>query len=185
MSYLKKVQWLTLPFLSLTLLSSVLGLVLYIPYRGVHPLEPIACAVFVSIVAMVISGGYHRYFAHKTFHCHPALKIFYLVVGAAAFQQSALVWAADHRMHHRYVDTDRDPYSIKKGFWWAHVGWIFAAGHRLEDWRSVPDLSRLRNVAPPPWVRLRWPGPSAFRWPCLAIGRPVGVLLWAGLLRAS
>ena len=32
----------------------------------------------------------------------------------------------DHRAHHRYVDTDKDPYSAAKGFWYAHIGWMLA-----------------------------------------------------------
>ena len=30
-------------------------------------------------------------------------------------------------MHHRFVDTDLDPYSIKKGFWFAHMGWMLSS----------------------------------------------------------
>ena len=35
-----------------------------------------------------------------------------------------LKWSSDHRIHHRKLDTDDDPYSITKGFWHAHIGWI-------------------------------------------------------------
>ena len=31
---------------------------------------------------------------------------------------------AGHRAHHRYVDTDKDPYAAIKGFWYAHIGWM-------------------------------------------------------------
>lgn len=30
-----------------------------------------------------------------------------------------------HRIHHRFTDTEDDPYTIKKGFFFAHIGWIF------------------------------------------------------------
>src|SRR5262245_41108501 len=109
----KRIQWLTLPILSVTLLGGMIGLAFYIPKHGVHPVEPIFCFTFVFLVAMVVSGGYHRYFAHRTFEAHPLLKLYYLIMGCAALQQSALVWASDHRFHHRYVDTDKDPYNIK------------------------------------------------------------------------
>ncbi len=189
MSFLRKIEWLTLPFLSLTLLCSILGLAIYIPRHGVHPLEPIATAVFVFVVAMVVSGGYHRYFAHKTFQCHPALKLFYLIVGAAAFQQSALVWAADHRYHHRFVDTDKDPYNIKKGFWYAHVGWLLTKdpGHRDQLAEIAPDLVADKWVM---WQHRYWIWlslPLAIGLPLalgLMIDRPFGMLLWAGVLRA-
>ena len=186
--FIKKIQWFTFPFLSLTVILGVGGLVYYIPRYGVHPLEPIACAVYVFVVAMVISGGYHRYFAHKTFQCHSILKVFYLIVGAAAFQQSALVWASDHRFHHRYVDTDKDPYNIKKGFWWAHVGWMLAKDpeSRSTLLDNVPDLAKDKWVMGQHkywvWISI----PLAFGIPLLIgflIGRPMGMLLWAGILR--
>ncbi|MBI2340553.1 MAG: acyl-CoA desaturase [Deltaproteobacteria bacterium] len=185
---LKKVQWFTLPFLLLTVFIAFGGLAFYIPRYGVHPLEPIVCAVYVFIIAMVVSGGYHRYFAHKTFQCHPILKVFYLIVGAAAFQQSALVWASDHRFHHRYVDTDKDPYNIKKGFWWAHIGWQLAKDpeSRSTLLDNVPDLAKdkwvMRQHKYWIWVSI----PLAFGIPLLIgllIGRPMGMLLWAGILR--
>ncbi len=188
MSFLKKIQWLTLPFFSLSLLMSAVGLAVYIPLYGVHPLEPIVCAAYVFIVAMVVSGGYHRYFAHKAFECHPLLKIFYLIMGCAAYQQSALVWASDHRFHHRYVDTEKDPYNIQKGFWWAHIGWVLAKDpeSRSTLLQNVPDLAKDKWVR---WQHKYWLWisiPLALGIPLLIgilIGRPVGMLLWAGLLR--
>ncbi|KAI9137961.1 hypothetical protein BKA69DRAFT_1094648 [Paraphysoderma sedebokerense] len=29
-----------------------------------------------------------------------------------------------HRAHHRYTDTDQDPYSAQKGLWHCHIGWL-------------------------------------------------------------
>jgi len=187
-SWLKKIQWLTLPFLALTLLGSVVGLALYIPRYGIHPLEPIFCFSFVAIVAWVVSSGYHRYFAHKTFQCHPALKIFYLILGCSAFQQSALVWASDHRFHHRYVDTEQDPYNIKKGFWWAHVGWVLTDDpkSRATLLNNVPDLAKDKWVM---WQHKYWIWlslPLSLGLPLFLgflIGRPVGMFLWGSLLR--
>ena len=43
---------------------------------------------------------------------------------AASVQNSALAWSADHRLHHARTDSDSDPYDIRRGFWWAHVGWV-------------------------------------------------------------
>jgi len=188
MTFVKEFKWVTIPFLSLTPLLSAAALLYYIPRYGVHPLEPIVCAVYVMIVALVVSGGYHRYFAHKTYQCHPFLKIFYLVVGCAALQQTALVWATDHRMHHRYVDTEKDPYNIQKGFWWAHMGWLFAKdpAHRDRMALIAPDLAKDPWVM---WQHKHWIWISVLLTAGLPlfvgflIDRPFGMLLWAGLLR--
>jgi stearoyl-CoA desaturase (Delta-9 desaturase) len=79
----------------------------------------LGCATSVSI-----TGGYHRLFAHRSYSAKPWVKIFYLLFGGASFQGSVLKWATDHRRHHRYVDTEKDPYNINQGFFYAHIGWL-------------------------------------------------------------
>ena len=71
-----------------------------------------------------ITVGYHRMFAHRAFCAHWPTRLFILLCGTSAFQGSCLWWARDHRAHHRYVDTDKDPYNSKRGFFWAHMGWL-------------------------------------------------------------
>jgi len=46
-------------------------------------------------------------------------------MGTGAFEGSVFNWCLDHRAHHRFTDTDKDPYNANKGFWWSHVGWLF------------------------------------------------------------
>ncbi|MBY0384245.1 fatty acid desaturase, partial [bacterium] len=60
------------------------------------------------------------------------VRFFYLLFGAGAFQNSARKWVIDHRLHHRYVDDEKDPYSINKGFWYAHFFWMCVK----EEWRE-------------------------------------------------
>jgi stearoyl-CoA desaturase (delta-9 desaturase) len=40
----------------------------------------------------------------------------------------------------RYTDTDKDPYTIKKGFWYAHLGWLL--WHREAPKSDIRDLQR-------------------------------------------
>ncbi|KAJ5444012.1 Acyl-CoA desaturase [Penicillium daleae] len=54
---------------------------------------------------------------------HP-LKLVFAIIGAGAGQDTIKKWCRDHRAHHRYVDTDKDPYSMSKGFFHAHIGWV-------------------------------------------------------------
>lgn len=92
-----------------------------------------------------ITAGYHRLFSHKAYQAHPWLERIVLFLATLAFQASALVWCHDHRLHHKHVDTDEDPYSIKKGFWYAHVGWIFA-NKRAFNPKVVRDLEKNPRV---------------------------------------
>ena len=73
------------------------------------------------------------------------------LLGTLALQGSILQWSFEHRKHHAHVDTDEDPYSIKKGFWYAHVLWLFEPSRPLDE-KWVTDLVRR------PWLRAqhRW-----------------------------
>jgi stearoyl-CoA desaturase (delta-9 desaturase) len=103
---------------------------------------------FLYLNGMSITGGYHRLWAHKAYDAKPALKGFYALWGAGALQNSILVWASDHRRHHRHVDdNDRDPYSAGRGLWFSHVGWM------LREYPSYqPDLSNAKDLQRDPIV---------------------------------
>jgi stearoyl-CoA desaturase (delta-9 desaturase) len=100
-------------------------------------------AVFVFYLAatgLSITGGYHRLFAHCSYDTHRVIKLFYLLFGAAACQNSALKWAADHRYHHRFVDQEADPYNIRLGFFYAHIGWVFLKRPENSSFDNARDL---------------------------------------------
>ncbi len=78
----------------------------------------------VFAIGTAISAGYHRLFSHRAFQASAPVRFLLLVFGAASFENSALKWSSDHRVHHKHVDTPRDPYAIQNGFWFAHWGWV-------------------------------------------------------------
>ncbi|NCN27058.1 acyl-CoA desaturase [bacterium] len=94
------------------------------------------------VEGLAITAGYHRLFAHRSYKANPLVRFFVLFLGAGAMQNSALMWAHDHRIHHRHEDTEKDPYNIKKGFWWAHMGWIFFASN--SNWAEENAPSDLK-----------------------------------------
>jgi stearoyl-CoA desaturase (delta-9 desaturase) len=69
----------------------------------------------------------------------PVVEAVLLFFGSMATEGSALRWSYDHRYHHAFVDTDKDPYSIKKGFWYAHFGWMLEKQKPIEN-KVVADL---------------------------------------------
>ena len=99
---------------------------------------------FLVANGMAITGGYHRLWAHRTYEAHWSLKLFYLVFGTMAMQNSVLVWCSGHRTHHLHVDDEeRDPYSARRGFWFSHIGWMlrdYPSGR--PDFSNVADLKR-------------------------------------------
>lgn len=144
--------------------------------------------VFLFASGLSITGGYHRLWAHRAYEARLPLRVFYMLFGAQALQNSILVWCAMHRVHHRFVDdVERDPYSIKRGFWYAHMGWM------LRDYPSQAiDYSNARDLERDPVVMFQhrhYLGLALFMnigLPLLvgvAAGDPWGLLLVAGLLR--
>jgi stearoyl-CoA desaturase (delta-9 desaturase) len=112
--------------------------------HGYHALAWILFMLFLGANGMAITCGYHRLFAHRTYEAHPVLKLAYLLFGAMALQNSALNWAAGHRVHHRFIDDpERDPYCARRGFWFSHIGWMLRSYPSGEpDFSVVRDLKR-------------------------------------------
>ena len=100
--------------------------------------------VLCFITGISITGGYHRFWAHRSYEASRPLQIFYMLFGAMSLQNSILIWASMHRVHHKNVDdVDHDPYSIKRGFWFAHIGWMLRdyPSQKL-DFGNVQDLQK-------------------------------------------
>lgn len=97
--------------------------------------------ILLYLTGLSITAGYHRLYSHTTYKTRPIVEAILLFFGTMAAQGSALRWAFDHRNHHAFVDTDRDPYSIKKGFWYAHFLWILEKPKVIEN-KVVSDLLR-------------------------------------------
>ena len=135
----RKNNWVNIIFFAVTTLVGLIGAPLYIYKYGVTVSEMALFVFFVVITPLSITVGYHRLFAHATYKTNAAIRFLLLFFGAAAFEQSALEWSSQHLDHHRYVDTDRDPYCIKKGFFYAHMGWMLFWKHET-DYDNVKSL---------------------------------------------
>jgi stearoyl-CoA desaturase (delta-9 desaturase) len=136
-----KIVWRNILFFLFTALVALIGCPIYAIHHGVSAPIIGLTLFYLAATGMGITVGYHRFFAHATYKAHPIVKNLLLFFGAAAFEQSALEWSSQHRDHHRYVDTDRDPYDIKKGFFYAHMGWLMFWEHHV-DYSNAHDLAK-------------------------------------------
>jgi stearoyl-CoA desaturase (delta-9 desaturase) len=80
--------------------------------------------IYYYATGMGITAGYHRYWAHRSYQATLPLQIYLALVGAGAIQGSIKWWSRGHRAHHRWTDTDKDPYSAHRGFLFSHFGWM-------------------------------------------------------------
>lgn len=138
------INWAVSAVLGLTFIAAITIVPWYGLTHGYNGWSWLFFAIFVVLNGIGIGSGYHRLWSHRTYDAHPLLQWFLAIVGGMALQNSIIVWSARHRVHHRDVDdNEKDPYSIGRGFWFAHVGWM------LREYRSgkvdlsvVPDLQK-------------------------------------------
>ena len=130
-----------------------------VPFLAVHAgsllvlwtgVSPTAAAVGLAtlLVRMFgLTGGYHRYFCHRSFKTTRLFQFVLGWLGAAAAQRGPLWWAGHHRRHHRHSDTEADvhPPGVK-GFLWAHVGWVLCPANDRTRMEWVPDLARVPEL---------------------------------------
>jgi stearoyl-CoA desaturase (delta-9 desaturase) len=136
----RPVVWGNVAFLTLLPLATVVAVPWYALTRGVGWVEIAACLGMWVVTGLSVTAGYHRLFAHRAYDAPAAVRAVFAVVGAGAYENSVISWAAAHRYHHRHVDTDDDPYNAQEGFWYSHMGWIMIEGPKHDDTANVPDL---------------------------------------------
>jgi stearoyl-CoA desaturase (delta-9 desaturase) len=184
----QRVYWPTTLFLIITPLIAFIFVPIYFVIEG-FPLGILVMAlIFAGLTNLSITAGYHRLFAHRSYEARALIRAFFLLIGASAWQGSALKWSADHRKHHAKVDSDEDPYSITKGFWHAHMGWLFYkesvdqiphAADLERDWmiraqhKYYIPIAILMSFAVPAWIGYFMGAP----WAGLMIGGLLRVVL--------
>ncbi|MEU4519083.1 acyl-CoA desaturase [Amycolatopsis sp. NPDC024027] len=140
-------------------------------------------AGFYFLTGLGVTIGFHRYFTHGAFKAGRGLRIALAVTGSMAMQGPVIGWVADHRRHHAFADRDGDPHSpwrygtsaaaLAKGFWHAHMGWLFDR-EKTNAQRFAPDLLADRDV-----VRIdRW-------FPALTVVTLLSPALIGGLVTMS
>ncbi len=137
----KKIHWPVFSFLVgyhiFLALALPIYFLFYTPSLGII----VSSAILASLSGIAITSGYHRLYSHSCYKTNPVVEAFFLFFASLATQGSALRWCHDHRLHHAYVDTDKDPYSVKKGLFHAHMLWMFYRGNEIDP-KVISDLSR-------------------------------------------
>ena len=147
---------------------------------GFDAFEIIWCVVLLFATGLSITAGYHRLWAHRAYEAHPILKVFFMLFGAMSLQNSILIWASMHRIHHKHVDDeDHDPYSARRGLWFSHIGWM------LKNYpSSALDYSNARDLKEDPIVMFQHRHYLALAL-AMNFGLPILLGLWHGDLWGS
>ncbi|KAM3557771.1 hypothetical protein MY1884_004335 [Beauveria asiatica] len=185
-NWYQHINWLNVTFILFVPLIGLISAYLY----PAHLYTIIFAVVYYFNAGLGITAGYHRLWAHSCYKARLPLKIYLAACGLGAAQGSILWWSRGHRAHHRYTDTDKDPYSVQKGFWYSHIGWMVLRQNPKRIGRAdVTDLDEDPVVV---WQHRHYiPGVLV-----MALGLPTvvcglgwgdwrGGLVYAGVLRAS
>lgn len=109
----------------------------------------VLCAFMFITRMLAVTGGYHRYFSHRSYKTSRWFQFVLAFWAMTSGQKGVLWWAAHHRHHHKYSDTKDDIHSpILRGFWWAHMGWVLCKKYLPTREENVRDLAK--------YPELRW-----------------------------
>uniref|UniRef100_A0A3Q0TI74 stearoyl-CoA 9-desaturase n=1 Tax=Amphilophus citrinellus TaxID=61819 RepID=A0A3Q0TI74_AMPCI len=120
------IVWRNVISMSLLHAGAVYGLFV-IPSASRLTLLWTALCFFIS--ALGVTAGAHRLWSHRSYKATLPLRIFLGVANSMAFQNDIFEWARDHRVHHKYSETDADPHNAVRGFFFAHIGWLLVRKH--------------------------------------------------------
>ncbi|KAF9538409.1 hypothetical protein EC957_006784 [Mortierella hygrophila] len=103
--------------------------------------------IYYYATGLGITAGYHRLWAHRAYSAGPAMSFVLALLGAGAVEGSIKWWSRGHRAHHRWTDTEKDPYSAHRGLFFSHVGWMLI---KRPGWKighaDVDDLNKNKLV---------------------------------------
>src|SRR5437870_10102194 len=118
----------------------------------------IVCLALFHVRMFFVTAGYHRYFSHRSFKTSRVFQFIMAVLATTSTRKGVLWWAANHRHHHRYSDTEDDLHSPSlRGFLWSHMGWILSDRYTttrvdlIHDFQKYPELRWLNkyHLIPP------------------------------------
>lgn len=105
------------------------------------------CCLLYIVRMFAITGGYHRYFSHRSYKTSRWFQFLLGTLGATAAQKGPIWWSSHHRHHHRHSDTPEDAHSpVIHGIYYAHVGWVLSSQFVETRVELVKDLLAFREL---------------------------------------
>ena len=136
----------------------------------------IVCLALYYTRMFFVTAGYHRYFSHRSFKTSRAFQFVMAFVATMSTQKGVLWWAANHRHHHRYSDTEEDLHSPSlRGFLWSHVGWILSDRYNETRTELIGDFHKYPELR---WLNKYHVVPPVILGVCMFLAGGWGMLVW-------
>ncbi|KAG8337738.1 hypothetical protein J6590_015400 [Homalodisca vitripennis] len=118
----------------------------------------VTVVLFGNICGLGITAGAHRLWAHKSYKAKWPLRVVLAFMQTVAFQNHIYEWVRDHRVHHKFTDTNADPHNSRRGFFFSHIGWLMVRKHEdvFIKGKTV-DMSDLEEDWVVVWQRRLYP----------------------------
>jgi stearoyl-CoA desaturase (delta-9 desaturase) len=120
----------------------LMALLAFFPFAFSWSAVAVMFFLYWLTASLGICLGYHRYLTHRGFTAPKWLGYTLIFFGTLACQNGPIKWVGQHRMHHAGSDTPEDPHSAKKGFWWAHLNWMFNTHSKFDDKQVLRDYTK-------------------------------------------
>ncbi|KAL2715606.1 acyl-CoA Delta-9 desaturase [Vespula squamosa] len=174
--YVPKIKWLDLSAQIFIHGGCLYGF--YLMFTQAKLLTSLWAFIIIYTSGFGITAGAHRLWSHRAYKAKWPLRLLLVFLFTITGQKHVYAWALDHRVHHKYSETDADPHNAKRGFFFAHVGWLFTTPHPdVVAKRKVVDMSDLEADPIVMWQKRFYIPLFAL----LTIGLPVAVpyYLWS------
>nr|CAD7407323.1 unnamed protein product [Timema cristinae]CAD7433152.1 unnamed protein product [Timema monikensis] len=125
--YRREIVWRNVTLFVILHLSALYGL--YLALTSAKILTTLFAYLLYLCSGLGITAGAHRLWSHRSYKAKWPLKVMLMVFNTLAFQNHVIEWARDHRVHHKFSETDADPHNATRGFFFSHVGWLLVRKH--------------------------------------------------------
>jgi stearoyl-CoA desaturase (Delta-9 desaturase) len=137
-NWYKHINWINTTIIVLFPLYGLMA----VPFVPLKAKTALFAFVYYYFSGLGITAGYHRLFAHRSYKARFPLRLALMIAGTAAGEGSIKWWSNGHRTHHRFTDTEKDPYDARRGFWFSHMGWmVFNQNPKLKARTDISDLT--------------------------------------------
>jgi stearoyl-CoA desaturase (delta-9 desaturase) len=145
---IKNANWFMCYYLAVVHIGAIVGVTCLLDVKW----QTLLLGLFIYYLSgLGITMGAHRLWSHRSYKAHGSVRFFLMLCNSLANQGTIFHWCRDHRVHHKYSDTNADPHDSGRGFFFAHMGWLMVkkdprvidAGNKLNyddlwaDWTVV------------------------------------------------
>ena len=120
-------NWPMIIYIGISHLAGLMGL---FSLTSCKPYTLLWALILWPITGLGITAGVHRLWSHRSYNATLTLRVILMLANSIANQGSIWHWARDHRVHHKHSETDADPHNATRGFFFAHMGWLFVKKHK-------------------------------------------------------